>query len=161
MAKEGVSREKIKALRTADLRYVGQGYELNLPVISGNIGKDEMAKIKNDFDNLHEKNYGFKRDDEVEFVNLRVSVFGEKSTSKFYSKIPAVKSHRGALKEIRKVYIKNKYESIPIYDRYKLGYGCKFGGPAMIEQKDSTTLIMAGNNLEVDIHGNLIITINN
>jgi len=157
--KEGISKERIEVLRSADMRYLGQGYELNVPVPGGQLNQVKLRQIKCSFDNLHEKSYGFKRDEDAEFVTFRVSVLGRVLTSEFKKLSPYPNSLDKAFKCFRQVFIAGNYVNTPVYNRDKLGSGCNIKGPAIVEQKDSTTIFFLNQIAEVDNYGNLLITL--
>ena len=64
-------------------------------------------------------------------------------------------------KEVRKIYIpeERRYRSCPVYDRDKLYQGFKTRGPAVVEEKTSSTVALPGDVIEVDGLGNLVITL--
>ena len=108
----------------------------------------------------HERAYGFTAPEEpVEFVNLRMTVTG-------LIKKPALRKldSRGervseALDCTRQVYFQEAggWTECPIYDRYRIPVDGVVEGPAVIEEKDSTTVIHPGFTCLVDDFGNLIV----
>lgn len=151
--------------RTMDLRYIGQAYEVVVPVGNGRIEKGEIEKVKLAFHQSHARLYGHSAPDEpVEAVNLRVSTVGVVNKPKFkkIDKESGSKKSGGAIKSKRKVYFE-KYSGFvdcPIYDRYKLRAGDHIDGPAVIEEVDSTTVLYPGHEARTDEWGNLIMSTN-
>jgi len=75
LRRDGVPDDRMEIVWSADLRYEGQSYELNVPVIG--LTHDDIAETVNRFHALHQKVYAYGSPDEaVEFVNLRVSAYG-------------------------------------------------------------------------------------
>ena len=66
---------------------------------------------------------------------------------------------RQAQKDGRQVFLRGKYRTTAIYDREKLHPGMVIKGPAIIEQKDSTTLLFPGNSARIDPYRNIIISV--
>ena len=160
MVAEHIPADRVSIVRTADVRYIGQGYELEIPVPRRRLREEDMKEIKTHFDTLHERSYGFSREDQdTEIVNLRVAAIG---------RIPKLKLRREdlrgsdvceALREYRSVYLEGRSLEIPIYDREKLQPGNSLEGPAIVEQRDSTTLIFERQRAEVDPWSNIVIQI--
>lgn len=145
-----------------DMRYVGQNYELNVPVdniVDAHSAQAalEVEGLKRRFFEAHEMNYGyFNPDDAVEIVNFRLTAQGrlqrpaQKSVEE--SNTAAVPIGR------RTVYFDdaNGVEA-ELYDRAQLFPGQEIAGPAVVDQLDSTSLIYPGDRARVDGAYNLII----
>lgn len=149
---------------SADLRFEGQSYELNVPV-GDNLypGKDgfsdgDLHRICSDFEQMHEKLYEIKSAGEkIHFVSLRVAAIGRAPGFN----LPSI-AHGGdvtvALKGRRKVYF-GSWIDTDIYDRYLLGSGCLIEGPSVVEEENSCTVIPPGCKAKVDEKGNIIISV--
>jgi N-methylhydantoinase A len=150
--------------RSADMRYVGQAYEINVP-LGGDLSEPGQAdRIRADFHRIHKEVY--KHCDErapVEFINYRAtaSVLADKPEICRYDPSPAHNPQR-ALSGARQAYFKEAggFIETPIYQRELLKCGESIQGPAIIEQMDSTTLVGQGQTAEVDSFLNLIIDLN-
>jgi N-methylhydantoinase A len=157
---EGISDDAVRFVRQVDLRYVGQSFELAVPVADPALGPDELEQLASRFHDEHERAYGFKAPHEkVELVNVRVSAIGAIAKPRLReidSHGPAPDAARTAT---RPVYFAEAagYVACPVYDRYRLGAGCSFAGPAVVQEMDSTTLLHPGYRAEVDRFGNLLI----
>jgi N-methylhydantoinase A len=153
--------DKLTFLRDGDLRYVGQGYELKISIPAGTIGEAELAGIFERFHQAHSREYGhFFRDNPVEIVNIRVAGVGA------MPKIKALRAPEGgstAAARIRngqcmfRVDGELKSFETAFYRRRLLPVGEKFAGPAIVLQKDSTTVIPPGWTAINDAAGNLIL----
>jgi N-methylhydantoinase A len=148
LEREGLPEGSFAFLRRLDLRYVGQSYELTVPA-----GDDLAAR----FHAEHARLYGFAAPDEpVEAVSVRLT-----SISRI-AKPPARPLPAGeaaAPKGHRPVFFAEAdgYVDCPIYDRYALGAGASFPGPAVVEEVDSTTVVHPGFTVTVDVLGNIVL----
>ena len=160
LAEEGVPEEALQTTWSADLRYEGQSWELNMPLERAE-RMDEAAirKISADFHRLHEQVYSYAEPGEVvEFINLRMRVIGKNPTLS----LPKQEDPGGAvhpeLKEKRRVYLEQAgWQEIPVYERDQLPVKAGIAGPAIVEEQISTTLIPAGYWGTIDLYRNIII----
>jgi N-methylhydantoinase A len=140
-----VALEKTHFERSADARYVGQGYELRLSLPAGEIADDVLQSIIARFHELHGQEYGHHfAGAPVELVNLRVTAI---------AKVPRIGSPAkpvgGSLAAARirvdatvfRVGLELKSFETTFYDRERLPVGEAFPGPAVILQRDSTTVV--------------------
>ncbi len=150
--------------RTGDMRYVGQGEHFSVGIPEGILGENDLTEIKRRFNALYFDIFGYNDDSQsVEVVNWRL---------KAYCGPPPLNlkkyNHKGrdltaAIKGKRKVFFPETkgFMDCLIYDRYKLFKGAILDGPAIIEEREATTVILPGDrahlddycNLAVDIHG--------
>jgi N-methylhydantoinase A len=158
--REGFDPTSIRLQRQLDLRYPFQGYELTIDVPNRPMVEADKAKIRADFDARHKEVYGTHASGEVpDIVNVRVMSIAEVAKLD----LPELKPQQGEPKPVgrRKVLFDEAagYVDTPIYDRAALGAGAEIAGPAIIEQLDSTTVIMPGQTSRVERYGNIIIEI--
>ncbi|SEG31734.1 N-methylhydantoinase A [Nonomuraea solani] len=141
-------------LRSADLRYYGQAYEVRVTAPAGEIDEDWQADVVGRFHDAHEKLYGYAyRDDPrhgVEWVNLRVSGIGPINRPSLRR---LDKAGEGAT-SVRPVHF-DETRDTPIHQRAALGPGAKIEGPAVIEEYGSTIPIHPGFTATVDEYGNV------
>jgi N-methylhydantoinase A len=138
-------------VRSLDLRYQGQGYELNVPV-----GADVLTA----FHTLHRLRYGFAKEAHaVEVVNVRVRMVAaaEPFAPGKQSLVPG--DGNQALTGHRSVFFEGAAHRTPIYDRQALLPGNSFPGPAIITEYSSATILPPGDSLHVDALENLIIEV--
>jgi N-methylhydantoinase A len=141
------------------MRYHGQGHELEVPVPEGRITRKSLADIEGKFHALHRKSYGFgMRDEATELVNLRITATGILAKPKLRKEREGDRSPRRALKDRRRVFLRGRYHDVPIYDRDLLHPGTRMRGPAIVEQRDSTTLIFPRQRARIDGYRNIIIS---
>ena len=137
------------AIRTLDMRYAGQGYELNVPW-----SKDFVAA----FHALHAERYGYSDPSRsVEVVNVRVRMASV--TDEPVVEPAEVQEGHGtqAVQKEKKIYYEGEWRSGKIYDRALLHAGDSFTGPAVITEYSATTFLPPNARLRVDQWLNLII----
>ena len=159
LAREGFPQDERVFVRTADLRYFGQAYEVRVEVPEGPVTAGLAAQVAETFHAEHRALYGydFRADprQEVEWVNLRVTGVGPIRKPS----LREVEEGRGADAArvgTRQVFFDDWVES-GVYDRAKLGAGDVVEGPAVLEEFSSTVPLHPGFTARVDAHGNLLI----
>ncbi len=163
LAREGVPASDMTFEWHADVRYVGQSYELSVSLPPGHLDAATLTGVSDAFHVEHERAYGHKAVEEpVELVNLRVTALGDiaKPSLREVGAENGADGAHGAVKETRKVYFAESGGLIDcrVYDRYRLGEGDSIEGPAIVEEVDSTTVIHPGTAANVDRFGNLLIS---
>ena len=159
---EGFDPAVVEIKRQADLRYLYQGYQLTVDCPDGEIGEAHKRRLKADFDALHHRVYGQSAPgEEAELVTFRV--VAEITVPQLeLAPIAAGDGDVGrALKSTREVYDQDSggFATAQIYDRAGLRAGDRIDGPAIVEQFDSTTRVLAGQQLTVDDYGTLVIAL--
>ncbi len=158
---EGFAPEQIVYAQFLDLRYSGQGYELTIPVPGRTLAAGDKTVIEASFHNSHQKQFGHKAEKQtIEIVNYRVSAT-VKVAKPIISRFPrATTTVNSCLKGTRKVYLGKRQGLVDfaVYDREKLYPGHVVRGPAIVEQKDSTTAIFPGQTARIDDFRNIIIS---
>jgi N-methylhydantoinase A len=159
-----VSADNIRLVRSADLRYEGQSYELNTPVPPGPLTAEQVRRVVDAFHKLHTQLYAYGSVDEhVEFINLRVTAIGLSPEVKLHARQQDLTSTlrenlSGLAKNRRSVYFfEHGFVETLILDRAKLPPGATFTGPCMLEEIASTTVVPPGAQGRVDEYGSLII----
>jgi N-methylhydantoinase A len=150
---EGFSRDKMRFLHALDMRYLGQAYELNIPV--GPIGHDVIAA----FHRAHEMRYGYHhKNKKVEIVNVRCRATGvaEKPPSR---KIPLRSRTEPLLPEqTMELAFYGRKRKIFLYRRANLRADDIFSGPAIVAEYSATTLVPPDWRARVDSYGQLLLT---
>ena len=149
------AREKITFARSVDVRFVGQGSETNIEIPEKDFTKIERQTIRERFDAIYTKLYGRTYPDSpVEFINFKVRA----SLPERKLELPRIDA-RGSLEDARKgtreAYsgLAGAYIPFTVYDRYKLGPGVRFEGPAIIEERESTVIAGEDATVSVDEYG--------
>jgi len=163
LLKEGLRENDISVVRWADMRYIFQTHEIKVDLPLGSIGPAEIEVIEENFHANHERLYTFRTEkDPIEFVEVYVAVIGNipKPSLPLWSKGRS-KPSKEAITGTREVFFEstNKFITAQIYDRPKLKVGNRIEGPAIVEEMDSTTVILPEQTAAVDSIGNIIINI--
>ncbi len=156
LKREGVDGAAMRFDDALDLRYVGQDYYLRVYVDCDDL---DGARIRADFDRLHEHTYGFANPEfEVEMVNARVFAIGAFERPQL-PEIAARVSSDGPLptKARRRVFFGGAFVETDIYDVTALRAGDEIEGPCVIEDPRSTIVVMPGQTAAVDRFRNLTI----
>jgi N-methylhydantoinase A len=136
-------------VRSADLRYAGQGYEINVPA-----GPEMLRQ----FHEAHRRRYGHADETrKVEVVNARVRMIAESERINFPPKAPRSMDSDRAIVKRRRVMFDEAWVDTPVFQRDLLMPGHKFGGPAIVHEYSATTVVASGCRVEVDDYSNLVI----
>jgi N-methylhydantoinase A/oxoprolinase/acetone carboxylase beta subunit len=157
VVREPASAGAITVNRSVDARYVGQGFELTVPVPSGRLDAGALARVRASFDEIYAARYGYAQPKEpVEVVTWKLSAIGG-ATRVSLAKAPDTPA-AGGVKGRRRAYFPETggWVDCPIYDRYKLGAGMRLAGPAIIEERESTSVLPPGVAATVDEYANLV-----
>jgi N-methylhydantoinase A len=156
---EGFAASQVKITRLLDLRYPHQGYSLCVPCPAR---FDDAARkaVKTAFDSLHKNVYGQNAPNEdAHIVTFRLQ--SEIAIPRL--ELPDLPRTDGntarAIKGQRTLYDADKleFDQVNVWDRARLLAGDQFDGPAVIEQFDSTTVVLAGQTVRVEPRGTLLI----
>jgi N-methylhydantoinase A len=157
LSDEGVATEDQNLEYSIDIQYRQQNNPITLPLQPDNIGEATIKDLMAQFETGHEQCYGFKVDVPVEIVKLRV--IGTATIDQ--PTIPNAPSQDSgssvALVGERRVYIEGEHHNVPIYDRSSMSTGNEISGPAVVTQRDSTTLIHPNHLGRIDGRLNLLI----
>ncbi len=155
---EEIAKESQKLNFQVDVRYYRQGFEFPITVTPDQFGTEEgKQKFISDFKELHEKNYGFNIESPIEIVNLRCIGVGTVRKVELPKYESGHEDASSAKYEDHTAWFDGKQLSTPIYDRENLRAGHKIDGPAIITQKDSTTVILPDHFGKVDGYLNILI----
>jgi N-methylhydantoinase A len=159
IVQEGLDLQALRLKQQIDLRYLHQGYNLTVDAPDGEVRDAHKQEIKSAFDGLHRRTYGASApEEEAELVTLRLLA----EVPVPHLRLPRIAPGGSADARVgrRPLYdlTRGEFAQADVYDRTRLGAGERIMGPAIIEQYDSTTVVLAGQKLTVDDFGNLLIT---
>ena len=159
MRMEGVDDEGVSLVRLADVRYLGQGYEFEVPVDSGELGSGEVAAVFDRFHEAHKRLYGYAiPENPLEVVNLRLVALAKTEGPRMQpASLNGATDPPGAMVGHRDVFFKGRPVPTHIYDRSRLTPGDVITGPAVVEQLDSTTVVWPGQSARADAYSNLVL----
>mgnify|MGYP001324577062 CR=1 FL=1 len=155
---EGIGRADIAPTRIADVRYFGEGHEVQVEIPAGLADAAAIDHMWQEFHRVHERMFGFayQGKQDVELVNLRVQAVGRK--------------HRPSLKAdgdrrdpaqpagTRKVYWRQTgWVDCPLYRRSELAVDQALDGPLIVEEYGSTAVVPKSWSLRMDAYRNLIL----
>jgi len=147
--------ESVAFRHGADMRYVGQSYEIEVPVHPEWLAADGRHRLLEAFHRAHERVFGHADPHApVEVVNLRVQLRGVRP------RVPLVEVAVGTGAKAtgaRRIWLDGRPAQAQVYERAGLGQGDRVIGPAIVEQADTTVLVPAGDAATVDRFGNLLI----
>jgi N-methylhydantoinase A len=159
LAAEGFRPEQIRLHHSARLRYMGQNYELTIPLSSGTLDKREMADLAEAFGSEHQRTYGHRagKDEPVELVTVLVVGEGIPDTPR----VPRVLNlpNGGPSLSARRAYFgpEKGWLETPVVHRCDLR--TKRTGPCIVEEYDATCLIPPSAFAELDSYGNILISL--
>ena len=146
--------------RSVDARYVGQGYELTVPVPSGALDAAALVRIRAAFDEVYAARYGYANPTEpVETVTWKLAAVG--GAPRVALAKAAGDGRDGGLKGARRAWFPETrgWTDCPVYDRYGLAPGARVDGPAIVEERESTSVLPPGTSASVDEYASLIVTV--
>jgi N-methylhydantoinase A len=146
---------------SADLRYIGQNFELTLPLQNNQLAAADIEALSARFHDAHDVAYGFASPGEpIELVSLRAVATGT------LDKPPVVRIAQAETpgqappsSDSREVLFDASTMATPVYRRADLRSGHAITGPAIVEQLDTTVIIHPGDKAQVDAIGNIVIAL--
>jgi len=157
VVQESAVAGQVMLARSADARYVGQGYEVTVPVPLGRLDGAALVRVRSTFHEVYASRYGYANPAEpVEIVTWKLSAVGGSP------RVALAKAGAGSAdvrrKAMRRAYFPEArgYADTPVYDRYELAAGTTLTGPAIVEERESTTVLPPGVTATVDEYANLI-----
>jgi N-methylhydantoinase A len=158
VSEEGLDMAALRLTQQLDLRYLHQGYHLTVDGPDGEVTEAHKRPIKSAFDDLHRRTYGASAPEEdAELVTLRLVA----EVPVPHLRLPRIAPGHLADARISRRPLYDlalaEFADADVYDRTRLGAKDRIAGPAIVEQYDSTTVVLAGQTLSVDEFGNLVI----
>ena len=150
---EGVRAENIYFVRTADMRYIGQEYAVNVEIVPG----VQLADIETNFHRAHHTRYGHSTPNApVEFVNLRLAALG-RLERRPNEELAEDDKPGDPLVEERETIFDGEPHQTNIYIRDRLTTGTNLAGPAVIEEDSATTVVPPGYQIQIDNRRNIVV----
>jgi N-methylhydantoinase A len=155
----GLSAGEISYQWTADMRYVGQGHEVSVPLPGGVLNEQDVLRLTAEFEATYRGLYGRKGPDvPLEIINWRVVASGPRPQMNL--RLARDDSNReDARKGSRRAYFAecSGFVETAVYDRYAFKPGMKFSGPAIVEERESTLIVGSRGRARVDSNLNIIV----
>jgi len=152
LARAGVARDSVRVGRIAEMRYVGQGHEVEARMPAGRLSAASLPAITTAFEEAYRALYHrLPQGVPIEALNWRVTVSGPPPALAFGG-AAAGGSAGTSVKSRRRAWFAEAsgWVDTPVYDRYTLGPGTTFDGPAIVEERESTAIIGPGARCRVD-----------
>jgi N-methylhydantoinase A len=162
LREEKVPESDMRSEWSADLRYAGQAYELNVPVPhNGRLARKDVEEMVRRFHTTHQKVYAYSSTDEpVEVINVRLTAIGSVQEVGLARRRREGGSASSALKGTRPVYFEGRgFVKSPVYERDWLRPGKLLRGPCIVEEIISSTVVIPGATARIDAWGNIIINL--
>jgi N-methylhydantoinase A len=154
----GVAKGDIRLKRRLDMRYQGQGHEIEVTLPDAADAGALFADLAELFARAYEATYTLRLDEPAEIVNWKVEASGPAPNLGAGYSLSGPAGTGKALKGARLAYDAEagRMTEWPVYDRYALTPGATVAGPALIEERESTCVIGSGQTATVDAHYNLV-----
>jgi N-methylhydantoinase A len=160
LKRAGVVASDMRVRRSAEMRYLGQGHEVEVAIPGGRLGPDKVSVITDAFEAAYRQLYGrTPLGVAIEALNWRLVMSGPAPEITIGARATspagvddAAPALRAALKSTRPAYFPEArgYVQTPVYDRYRLSSQLRFDGPVIIEERESTTVFGPGARVRVD-----------
>jgi N-methylhydantoinase A len=152
----GVPDEQITFTRSCDIRYVGQGFEVSVPLPNEPFDVSSLETVRSVFEREYQRQFArINPHTDIESLNWRVVASGPEPTFSLKKESADGRSLSAALKKHRPVFLGDDFLQCPVYDHYGLFPGARFDGPAIVEDIESTTVVGHGATVSVDEYLNL------
>ena len=158
----GVEAEDIRIERSADMRYVGQGFEIVVPVPGGKLGPGLQETLAATFSETYKSLFGrILTDVPVETITWRLSASEPPPRPDIRFRTAESPAHAGGVKGERPVFLteEGRFVDCPVFDRYGLEPGATVNGPAIVEERESTVFVGPHARCTIDEHLNLVMSL--
>lgn len=150
--REAAGGKRTSLQRVIDIRYVGQNYELGVEVPAGDLDSAWLRRVSDDFHTAHERRFGYRNlDAAIELVTFRIEARVEVPQASYPNLEPSPSVPAPQPVGSRRIYLPERgdYVECPLYERGDLQAGHTLAGPCVIEQYDSTTVVLADQTVSV------------
>jgi N-methylhydantoinase A len=155
----GIPPEQIVFSRTTDMRYGGQFHEVEVDLGSVDLTAAHLEETLNKFHARHEALYTFGMPwKSVEFLNFRLRATAARAPFRLREIGRGGPESAMALKRHRSCWFAGRKVETPVYDGTQLLAGCRFGGPAIIEETTTTVVVPVSYVCTVDQWKNYLLT---
>ncbi|MGH7312693.1 MAG: hydantoinase/oxoprolinase family protein [Candidatus Rokuibacteriota bacterium] len=154
LARAGVAATDVRVTRLAEMRYLGQGHEVEAAIPTGGLSGASRPAITTAFEAAYRALYHrLPQGVPIEVLNWRVTMAGPRPSLRLGAAgLRAGATAAAAIKATRPAYFAEAegFVPTPVYDRYRLGPGISFTGPAILEERESTAVIGPGARCRLD-----------
>jgi N-methylhydantoinase A/oxoprolinase/acetone carboxylase beta subunit len=158
LAQAGVAAGDVQFVLSADMRYEGQVYDIEVP-FPAELSSGSEAAIRTRFAQEYTRRYArVYPDSEIQLTTCRLRASGppaEIDLRTLYGARTFAASAQDAIKGQRPIYEVDAWVDAPVYDRYALAPGAQIAGPAVVEERESTAILWSGSTGTIDEFLNL------
>ncbi|MFD5312466.1 hydantoinase/oxoprolinase family protein [Streptomyces ardesiacus] len=156
---ENVADGDIDLAFSADVRYIGQFTEIEVPVaFDGDLTRESLKQLVIDFEQKHEALNGYAMPgQDTELINVRLTALGRTAKPALADHASAGTDPSAALKGVREAVFSGSAVRTDVYDGLALRRDNRILGPAIIEQPTTTVVLLEGYAMTVDSQGNYVI----
>ena len=155
---DGIDAGSLTITRTAQMRYVGQTYEVDADIPAGTLTEGHVPQIAGVFHEAHRREYGVSSTEfPMAFVALGITAIGKLKEPPLFNFAADGSGGQGSS---RKVYFDGEWLEAKLYSHADMTLGSVVSGPSIIEYRDSIAVLPPACSGVVDKNGNLIVTIN-
>jgi 5-oxoprolinase (ATP-hydrolysing)/N-methylhydantoinase A len=159
LAEAGTTGPAVAVERSADMRLVGQMHDIAVPLPAGPVGPDRLEAIREAFVSAYAARYtSVYEGARMEAINFRVRCAGPAPQLSLGGAADGAEAGP-RMKGTRRAWFEGGWHEATVYDRYALRPGDAFEGPAIIEEREATTVVPPGDRVTVDGTRNLRIAI--
>lgn len=145
--------------RSVEVRYAGQGHDLVVPLGNGALGPESLPAIQQAHARVYATHYGYAEPvgAAIEATNWKVEMLCVTPKPNLARDDAGTAS--AARKPDRRVYVAEAggFVPCPVYDRYRLGHDALVTGPAIVEERETTVVLLPGDVARVDAYGSLVV----
>lgn len=159
----GVPVEEVRVTRTVEMRYVGQGHEIRVPLPDGALGELSVSELEAEFEVVYRRLYErIAHGNPIEALSWRMIVSGPRPAlplERLGQREGGVTQALDAIKSQRAIYLPEDhgFVEVPVFDRYQLRSGAYFSGPAIVEERESTLVLGRNARARVDEYLNVVV----
>jgi N-methylhydantoinase A len=149
---EGIGRDDVAVLRSLDMRYAGQVYEVAVDVSDVDWSRERIGEIEERLHRQHEKEYTYRHEDGVgEVINATVAVVGKLPPVHLPAQQAGGSDSSHAVAGERPVLFRQAGSHVPtpVYSGAAMLPGNRIGGPAIIEEINTTIVVFPGFEIEL------------
>jgi len=159
LTEAGADRERITYTPTADMRYVGQGFEIPVRLPGLSLSAADLPTLRESFFSSYRMHFGrLVEDASIEGLSWRLACVAPNTDIRISARGSQGGEGTNACRGERPVLFEGYgWRTCPVYDRYALRTGATFFGPALIEERESTCVVGPGTQVSVDEMKNLVI----
>lgn len=156
---EGVASDLIELRFGADIRYIGQFDEVEVPLnFQGRLSPAALDQAIQEFERIHEQLNGYVMPGEpTELINLRLTALGHTAKPTIFDTSSGGEDPGHALKGTREAFFDGFPDKTNVFDGLLLKRDNRVIGPAIVEQPTTTVVLLPGYELWVDPQGNYVI----